>query len=276
MEVYMYNVFNLHLTEKCNYKCRYCFAKFACKKEMTKKEAFLLVDKISDYFITYNIRSPRINLVGGEPLLIEYFADIVEYINSKNIAVSIVTNASLLTINMIENLKGKIRSIGISVDSINEDTNKQIGRHCYGRCIGLNQLLNLCSEIKDFGIDLKINTVISKLNLDEDFKWLYSAIMPNRVKVFRMLAIEGINDGNNDLSITDNEWKNFCDKHCELNIVFEDNDDMQGGYIMINPAGQMFSNTYGAYDIIGSCFSENIDVLIKKSRVDYHKFSKRY
>ena len=92
-----YNVINLHLTEICNYRCSYCFAKFNVQNELGIDAWKQVVDQIKNYFDLNAIKDGRINLAGGEPLLLNYLDKLIDYIHSSNIKVSIITNASLLS-----------------------------------------------------------------------------------------------------------------------------------------------------------------------------------
>src|SRR2546421_13312 len=120
------NVFNLHYTDRCNYRCRYCFVETNInKEEMSLDELKEIVVKIKDYFIERDMQDGRINLVGGETLLDKPFLfQLVDFIRMQNILVSIVTNGSKIEEDFIKKINGKVDMIGISVDSLDDDTNK--------------------------------------------------------------------------------------------------------------------------------------------------------
>lgn len=85
--------------------------------------------------------------------------------------------------------------IGISVDSLNDECNRLIGR-CdkLGAVIPYNKLVLLCKNIKEIGIKLKINICVSKNNIKEDFTDFLYEIQPDRLKLLQMTIDEGVND----------------------------------------------------------------------------------
>lgn len=92
------DVINIHITNKCNYRCTHCFGKFSkTKKELDFEEACKVIDNIAQYFSKQGITHGRINLAGGEPLLCPFLDDLIKYIYDCGIKVSIITNGSLLT-----------------------------------------------------------------------------------------------------------------------------------------------------------------------------------
>jgi radical S-adenosyl methionine domain-containing protein 2 len=103
------------------------------------------------------------------------------------------------------------------------------------------------------GIRLKINTVVNRLNVDEDMSDFIHKMGPERWKLFQVLPIEGQNAGHVEpLEILRAEFEHFAERHLHLNrfgieVVPESNDDMTGSYAMIDPAGRFFDNTLGAH-----------------------------
>ena len=63
--------------------------------ELSLDELIIIVDRISKYFKTNKIKG-RINIAGGEPLVSRNIDKLIEYIHSKDILVSIITNGYLL------------------------------------------------------------------------------------------------------------------------------------------------------------------------------------
>ena len=271
-----YNVVNLHLTEKCNYKCAYCFAKFHVQNELKINDWFHIVDQIKDYFDSNAIKNARINLAGGEPLLLEYLDRLIDYIHSLNIKVSIITNASLLSKDKIDRWANKIDILGISIDSLKHETNLAIGRDYNGRTLQINNLIELLLSAKTKGIKLKVNTVISKFNIKEDIIELYENVSFNRIKILQMRINKQCNEAASDLSISDQEFIDYSEKFNDNNIIFESESDMGSSYIFIDPRGNMISNENHTHKKIGSVLKEDIETLISRAKIDQNRFDKRY
>ena len=54
---------NYHITERCNYQCKFCFARFKrSRKELVLAEALKLIDDLALY------GCEKINFAGGKPL----------------------------------------------------------------------------------------------------------------------------------------------------------------------------------------------------------------
>lgn len=187
------NVINYHITGRCNYNCKHCFAKYRNTQECSFEDAKKIVDNIGNYFKTNNIQG-RINLAGGEPLLVEYIDDLIDYIHNLGIKVSMVTNGSLLTIERIKKYANTVETIALSIDSLSASTNLKIGR-----AMNTGETLNeevklLIAEMKEYGIKSKINIVVTKFNINEKFDEFIHVVKPDRLKILQMLIIDNVND----------------------------------------------------------------------------------
>ena len=230
------NVINFHLTNSCNYRCTYCFGKFPEKKDLTLNEVCSIVDNIARYFSKYGIVDGRINLAGGEPLLYPYLDDLIDYIYAYGLKASIITNGSMLTEERISNWKDKVYCIGLSLDSVISETNLTIGRCCNNKALAIKQAVRITQAIHRNGIKLKINTVVSKFNVNEDMTEFYKRLKPDRLKFLQVEIIDGINDGAEKLAITKKEFDEFCKRHnkCCNEIVCEKSESLENSYLMIN------------------------------------------
>lgn len=223
---------NLHFTDYCNFACKHCFVN-KNGKELSLDKIKIIVDKLADYKEKHGIQL-RINLAGGEPLLSKNIQTIIDYIYSKGIDVSIITNGYYLTEEFIINNKDKLSMIGISVDSLNHNTNLKIGRVCKGETISKKRLIDICNFIKNNEIKLKINTCITSNNVDEDINELLDEIKPDRIKVLRALC-----DINSDCNISNKQWDDVCKKYQNKQVIFEDNDFMKNEYIIVDSEGNL-------------------------------------
>ena len=180
------HVVNFHITDKCNFGCIYCFSKFK-QKNLPLEDAKCVIDAIVEFFHLNGICNGRINIAGGEPLLYPQLDAIIDYIHAQGLLVSVISNGSFLDASRIQKWGGKVNTIGLSIDALSESTNKIIGR-CHGdKTITMEHLLKLADAIHANGIKLKINTVISKLNLEEDLFSVYQSLKPDKIKTFNCL-----------------------------------------------------------------------------------------
>lgn len=240
--------FNLHLTGHCNMNCRGCYARFGTAEgrvnhgtPLTRQNWEQIIDTLAEE--TSEIERKKMNFVGGEPLLIKYLPELLALAKDRGFTTSIVTNGALLT-RQLDELAPHTDWIGISIDSFASNTLRQIGRHVRGRTVDYSLL---GKAVRDHGIRLKVNTVISKANWSEDLSDGLRGLNPDRWKVFRFLVIWGENDRAADLSVSDTHFQDFVTRHMPLRPVVEDNHQMRGSYLMIGPNGELLDNSRGAY-----------------------------
>lgn len=272
------DVVNYHIINKCNYHCQYCFVGFQ-ERIPTKEIAFKVVEEIHKFFIKSGVRNGRINFAGGEPLLYPYLTDVIEYANSLNLKVSIITNGSLLTEELVSKWRGKVETIGISIDANSDKTNGEIGRDQNGKILSNEQLFKIADCIHKNGINLKVNTVVSKLNLQEDMLDVYKNVKPDRLKFLCMHVIENINCEANKLKPTMEEFESFVTKNRYEQgneVVVEAEGSMQNSYFMISPCGNVFLNENGEGKTHGNCLSQDLYEIYSELPFDNDKYNSRY
>ena len=223
--------FNLHFTDLCNFHCKHCFVK-KDGKELLLDDIKLIGGKLADYQ-NNNDNKVRVNIAGGEPLLSKNVQLIIDYLSSLSLDVSIITNGYYLTDDFIIYNKKKLSMIGISVDSLNNETNIKIGRCCNKHTISKDRLFHICKTIKDNGIKLKINTCITSINKGEDINELINFVNPDRTKVLRALCEPSLKQ----YEISDEEWSISKSKYPAA--FCEDNDYMKNHYIIIDSEGNL-------------------------------------
>ena len=273
-----FHVVNYHITNRCNYHCAYCFGKFNGQKDPMLEDAKRIVKNIASYFFQNEITNGRINFAGGEPTLYAHLDELINYASSFGIRVSIVTNGSLLTPELVCSWQGKVSCIGISIDSIDNNTNITIGRCCRNKAKDLPHWNGLAKAIHECNIDLKVNTVVSRLNLDEDLSELYRALRPKKIKLFQMHLIDGINDQAKSYEITEREFVDFCERYraFESVMVAEPCGSMENSYLMVNPEGKFQLNNNGTYQTFGDLNITPFFEILKAVPIDSAKFSSRY
>lgn len=113
--------------------------------------------------------------------------------------------------------------------------------------------IGLADGCRAAGVRVKLNTVVTALNAEEDLSALVRRIAPERWKVFQVLPILGQNDGAVEpLLVSSEAFVAFVQRHAALSAegfgpVVEGNDAMQGSYAMIDPAGRFFGNATGTH-----------------------------
>jgi radical S-adenosyl methionine domain-containing protein 2 len=188
-------------------------------------------------------------LAGGEPLLYAELDEIIEYINSKDIQVSIISNAFLLSEKRIRGFKNRVSMLGMSIDTLNPELLREMGRCTLNQeILELDRSIALCKSIKENGIYLKINTVVSKLNLHENLTGFIKTACPNRWKLLKMKRFTHDLFDNSELEITENEFKHFCSAHTRLYHVEEES--LINSYIIVDAGGRLLDNNNNSHTVI--------------------------
>lgn len=248
---------NWHITEACNYRCKYCYASWQhAGKEAVhySPDVERMLKDLHEFFSPDNQFNPlhqvidwqsvRLNLAGGEPLLYpSRVVDIVRTAREIGFATSLITNASRLTPELVRTLAPELSVLGVSMDSASERQNIMIGRNERdGMTLSPKTLSQVLTEVRSCnpGIKVKINTVVNAINCGDEMSSLIRKLAPQRWKVLRMLPLV-----TTDLSVSDADFQRFVARHRNLADVMcvEDNSDMVESYLMIDPHGRFFQNT---------------------------------
>lgn len=84
---------NWHMTERCNYNCKFCFSRYGNAKELCNdiRKSKHIIKKL------WENNFEKIAFTGGEPLLYQNLGELIKYANNLGMATSIVTNGYYIT-----------------------------------------------------------------------------------------------------------------------------------------------------------------------------------
>ena len=156
------NYMRLSITEKCNYKCRYCIS-----DNCNKLQNELSFDELYDICVAaVECGINKIRITGGEPLLrkgVVDFCSRLSRISGLN-ELAITTNGSLLKEYASDLIRAGVNRINVSLDTLYPDKFK-----CITRVDDLNNVLCGLDEAARCGFkNIKINVVLLKgINTDE-------------------------------------------------------------------------------------------------------------
>ena len=109
----------IEISNKCNYRCSFCFRSERKKRFMSADEFRFVVNEIrpfTDYIYLH---------VLGEPLLHPHFREILQIASGENLKVNISTNGSLLAKHADYLLKNPVRQLNVSLHDAEENVPKE-------------------------------------------------------------------------------------------------------------------------------------------------------
>lgn len=148
---------NWEITKKCNLNCIYCRVCGGGEKvdELTEIEAKNIVDKL------YQSGYQHLKFTGGEPLIKDYFWNLVKYAHQKGMLVSIFTNGVLITDKLLPNFKKYISIVAFSLDTLVDEHNKILKRN------KALIIINNIKKIQKLDIPVVISATVSNITIND-------------------------------------------------------------------------------------------------------------
>ena len=209
----MINTLHLGLSYNCNMKCKHCFVdKQRDMLDMEKlKKTIDYLEENGLFFIIYTF---------GEPLLAKNLWEVSDYVISKGLVQTLMTNGSLINKEIIKKLKEhKINNIYVSIDSINEEKH-DTNRNFKG---GYKKAINALKILRDNKFNVGIAVTINDTNIKE---------MEEIVSLAKTLDIRNISflrERKNSkllklefLDLYQEFYKKYLSNKKEINILFHD------------------------------------------------------
>ncbi|MBR5693918.1 MAG: viperin family antiviral radical SAM protein [Fibrobacter sp.] len=295
-------VVNWHVTETCNYHCKYCFAKWNKPFEMWCNPANVekVISNLYKHFRSHGFSHIRLSIVGGEPVMFpERLWNVVEIAYKYGMEISIITNGCRL-----ENIRPfahLISQVGISVDSLDHQTNVDIGRECGGKTISFEQLYQKIECIRKANPDIKfkLNTVVNEFNYNEILVEKFAKLKVHKWKILRQMPFNGkggVSDYQFYAFVKNNYKEDLMRENAPLTLPFpsvfdagcsndglskqvifiEDNDAMTESYLMISPDGRLFQNGGEQYSYSRPLTDVSMTDALSDIKFDWVKFDNRY
>lgn len=287
---------NLHLLEQCNFNCRFCYAHFAKHTNLKVNDWLEVVDNcMNSAGVSY------FNLAGGEPLLFNGLDQLIAHISERGALCSIITNGFRMDEKWIRANVSHLDTIGFSIDSIDEELLRQMGRATHGgKILTKERLAELCSLIKEVNPNckIKINTVVSAYNKDELLGEFVRSLPISRWKIFRICPFVDAHFSNESCLITDQEYDRYLRNNMlsigqkiltnsedQLSRVLKFENGMEvvierevrGGYLMIDAGGYLVDDTQNSnYVRVANCLKENFKESIEKLHFAEDLYFSRY
>lgn len=145
---------NIHITDKCNLRCTYCYSNFYKRRidDIPQNDIFRIVDEFK------KLGSIEVSLIGGEPFLHPGISEIIEYIKSKGLFCSAVTNGYFIK-NHLGAVK-KLDMVCVSLDGPEEINDIARGKGSYKQAIKALEIL------REHRVNFSIRATLQKYNLN--------------------------------------------------------------------------------------------------------------
>jgi radical SAM protein with 4Fe4S-binding SPASM domain len=154
----------LHLTERCNLRCRHCYQTGELSEEMSLPEIKAVIDEVSDmlkdWSENYNIAfAPSFNVTGGEPFLMCDIFSVLEELTKKGFDTYLLSNGILIS----REKAATLAQLGVKGVQISIEGPETIHDSIRGAGSMLSSIKGV-QNLLDAGIEVTLNTTLSDIN----------------------------------------------------------------------------------------------------------------
>lgn len=154
----------LHLTERCNLRCRHCYQTGQGFDEMSFEEVRALISEAAEMIRRWSDEygidfTPSFTVTGGEPLLRYDLFDILAEMDRYGFETYLLSNGIFIDAGKAELLrKNRVRGVQVSIEGPEEVHDEVRGKGSFRASItGVRRLL-------DAGMPVTLNTTLSEMN----------------------------------------------------------------------------------------------------------------
>jgi len=154
----------LHITERCNLRCRHCYQTEDRPAEMSLPEISSLIEEVSDLLEdwreSYGVAlSSSFTVTGGEPFLRQDIFEILEALKIRGFDTYILSNGTLINRELAVRLAAiGVKGVQISIEGPEAVHDSIRGAGSFSSSLkGIRYLL-------DAGVELTLNTTLSDVN----------------------------------------------------------------------------------------------------------------
>jgi radical S-adenosyl methionine domain-containing protein 2 len=186
-----------HFLKPCNFRCKYCYQTFQDIEDAVPAKGFLDEKKLVSLTQTLAKSFQKITFAGGEPTICSFLPRLMSVAREEGVLVNVITNGSLINEEWITKNAKLIDLLTVSIDSDKPETHSALGR-CFGGVEGKTcsneHYLKLGEACRKNGIKVKMNTVVTEINKNENMTNFITALRPYRWKILQAMPVKGQND----------------------------------------------------------------------------------
>ena len=210
-----------------------------------------------------------------------WLPELIKLAKGLGLVTSVVTNGSRITGEWLDDIGGRLDWAAVSIDSLDPATLVHTGRATASGPMNRQDYLETIRLIRERDIRVKVNTVVTRDNLDEDLTGFIVAADPYRWKLLQVLPVRGQNDQLvSSHVISPEEFDEYVRsarsvEPSGIKVMAESNDLMTGSYAMVDPAGRFFDNTGGKHVYSRPIIEVGADAAFHEVAVDTGEFIAR-
>ena len=263
-------------------RCSFCFATFTDigndilpKGHLNREDCLSVVETLAAAGFD------KINFAGGEPTLCPWLPDLIRRAKNLGCTTSMVTNGSRITPDWLDNVSEHLDWAALSIDTVDPKKLQRTGRVTVDGPLSETDYRHIIDLLKQRGVRLKINTVVTQINCDENLTEFITKAHPERWKLLQVLPVGGQNDGSiPGLAITSEQFNRYVARNRRvaeqgITVVPENNDLMTGSYVMVDPAGRFFDNMSGYHTYGRPILEVGVAAALQDVSIDPHQFRLR-
>lgn len=189
----------LHVNNKCNLRCKYCYANYGNRfdknvKDFSLEEIKNLISELK------SMGTGWISFLGGEPLLREDIGEIIRYADKKGMLVELITNGTLVK-QRINDITG-LDSICFSIDGVGEANDIARGKGTY------EKILEGIKVAKEKKLNIRLHAVFTRANMNS-LRELAELAKELKVRVGFSQGMEYPAAANSLMQFTKEEYRNL-------------------------------------------------------------------
>lgn len=198
---------NLHLTNRCNMRCRHCL--YSAGEQKIEEMSFREIKKLAKEFVDISGKQGTLNLFGGEVFLRKDIFDIIDYVISLGLTIGITTNANLPKEIIKEIIKREIGRLSIDINGANSNSHDWL-RNKKGH---FRQSIEIIQTFVKSGKFTASNIILHRNNIQE-IERILALCQQMGVNSISCYLFTPLGRGKNikDLTLGPTEWKKAREK----------------------------------------------------------------
>ncbi len=186
----IHDYLRISFTDRCNYRCLYCLPspEFSdgCKSPASDRMTAREIVDIASVFVAEGVN--KIRITGGEPLVRKDAGSIIRELGKLPVKLAITTNGSRIHLFTSDFVKAGIRSVNVSLDSLNRATFYSITQKDE-----FPEVYKNINRLLDLNFHVKVNMVVmSGVNDDEVNRFVeWTRLTPVHVRFIEFMPFPG-------------------------------------------------------------------------------------